>query len=120
MKVNKIDMEVVRVAHAYPEHSKDLITWEDLEPWQKDNEYILTHYRRASWSLTSSIRSILAIHNETANIWSHGLGTIAWLLGLFGLYVSIVPRYGHATPADALAIGIMFASVAVCFVLSTS
>lgn len=53
------------------------------------------------------------------NIWSHGLGALAWL-GLFvQLSLTLVPKYEQATIADALAVGTLFMSVVVCFTLSS-
>lgn len=42
-----------------------LIDWDQLHPWQRDNEYIRTHYRKASYSINASLWTTLKIHNET-------------------------------------------------------
>ena len=74
----------------------ELIAWDELESWQQDNEYILRHYRRASYSVKTSVQSVSGLHNETGeayphvrhcvwankaivNIWTHGLGSLLWV-----------------------------------------
>lgn len=106
--------------YARSSNLSSLINWHELEPWQRDNEYILTQYRRPSYSLASSLWSVLTLHNETVNAWSHGLGALAWLVSLLVFYAAVISMHELATAADAIAVGIMFASVVVCFVLSTS
>ncbi|EKM76775.1 hypothetical protein AGABI1DRAFT_115647 [Agaricus bisporus var. burnettii JB137-S8] len=49
-----------------------LITWNELEEWQKDNEYIVGGYRRVRHNWMACIESVYAyLHNETINIHSH-------------------------------------------------
>ena len=102
-----------------PRKKHDLISWNQLHSWQQDNEYILTHYRQASQSFTSSLSSVFAIHNETINIWSHGVGAAIWAALLVQLYVSDKEHYMQATALDVGAVGIMLASVVACFTLSS-
>ncbi|KAL5942664.1 hypothetical protein ACKVV1_001506 [Pyricularia oryzae] len=97
---------------------KGLLSWAEIAPWQRDNEFILTGYRRASFSFITSARSILEIHNETANIWSHLLGA--------ALFVALCLRFFanaeftlHTRVQDAVAVGVYFMAVIVCFFLST-
>ncbi|KAI8616624.1 hemolysin-III related-domain-containing protein [Chytriomyces sp. MP71] len=44
--------------------------------WMQANRFILTGYRPITPSMRTCILSILHIHNEFANIWSHGLGAL--------------------------------------------
>ena len=53
--------------------SVTLQTFELIDDWMKDNQYILTHYRPMSNSFSKSFASLFAIHNETVNIWTHFL-----------------------------------------------
>ena len=70
-----------------PQTSRNgLLTWDQLPHWQQDNQYILTSYRPASYSVPRSLKSIFAIHNETVNINSHLFGALIFLvLLLLGL-----------------------------------
>ena len=47
----------------------ELVGYESLPEWLKDNEYILGYYR-CEWPMRETILSIFSIHNETLNVWS--------------------------------------------------
>ncbi|CAK7270350.1 hypothetical protein SEPCBS119000_004043 [Sporothrix epigloea] len=73
-----------RVAYA-------LLRWDDLPDWRRDNAYILTGYRPTSHSYMASLGSVLGIHNESVNIWTHLAGAVvAAVLGL-ALFVDELP-----------------------------
>ncbi|KAI6611016.1 hypothetical protein MCOR07_010552 [Pyricularia oryzae] len=97
---------------------KGLLSWAEIAPWQRDNEFILTGYRRASFSFITSARSILQIHNETANIWSHLLGA-ALFVALCLQFFANAEFTLHTRVQDAVAVGVYFMAVIVCFFLST-
>jgi len=46
----------------------------NLPEWMKDNEYILSRYRPELKSFSKCVASVLSIHTETINIWTHLLG----------------------------------------------
>ncbi|THF94015.1 hypothetical protein TEA_020424 [Camellia sinensis var. sinensis] len=58
----------------------DLVTFEELPEYMKDNEYILNYYR-SDWPLKEALFSIFRWHNETLNVWTHLIG-FALFLGL--------------------------------------
>ncbi|KAI0383100.1 HlyIII-domain-containing protein [Hypomontagnella monticulosa] len=95
-----------------------LLTWKDILPWQRDNEFILTGYRQASYSYFNSMRSIFAIHNETANIWSHLLGA-AFFMSVLYQYLELGMNSKEIRTQDVVALSVYNLSVTVCFVLST-
>lgn len=89
-----------RVAYA-------LLSWDDLPAWRRDNVYVQTGYRPTSHSYIASFASVLAIHNESVNIWTHlGGAIVAALLGLT-LYIesSAIAAYwaslNHTLPTVA-------------------
>lgn len=47
----------------------DLVTFEDLPDYMKDNEYIRNYYR-ANWPLKQALFSVFRWHNETLNVWT--------------------------------------------------
>ena len=57
---------------------KTLLVYSQLPEWLKDNSYIVTAYRPASHSITSSLRSAFTLHNETMNIQTHLFGAVAF------------------------------------------
>lgn len=96
-----------------------LITWKDLLPWQRDNEFILTSYRKASFSYIRSVRSVFGIHNETANIWSHLLGSVLFACSLYHFYARSWPQIASSSNSDMTAVSIYYLGVVNCFILSS-
>ena len=47
----------------------ELVDYQSLPSYLKDNEFILNYYR-AEWPLKQTVLSIFSIHNETLNIWT--------------------------------------------------
>ncbi|ODV80938.1 HlyIII-domain-containing protein [Suhomyces tanzawaensis NRRL Y-17324] len=45
--------------------------YHELDDWQKDNHYIKSGYVRETSSLRKCLESLLYLHNETVNIYSH-------------------------------------------------
>ncbi|KAK8861715.1 hypothetical protein IAR55_002538 [Kwoniella newhampshirensis] len=63
-------------------HSRTMSYEESLKvmPWQTDNEYIRTGYRRAIPSIKGCLWSSIGyLHNETVNIHTHSFGAITFL-----------------------------------------
>ena len=52
-----------------------LCTYKDAPAWSVHNKYIHTGYR-TNFGWRDAFRSVLMIHNETANIWTHLLGLV--------------------------------------------
>lgn len=57
-----------------------LYRFEELPAFLRDNEFIRSGYR-VFYSYADNWASMLMIHNETGNIWTHFLGFL-WCLGL--------------------------------------
>ncbi|KAK3007417.1 hypothetical protein RJ639_015190 [Escallonia herrerae] len=68
----------------------NLVSFEELPEYMKDNEYILNYYR-ANWPLRQALFSIFRWHNETLNVWTHLLGFVLFL-GLTIVNLMDVPR----------------------------
>ncbi|KAH7264851.1 hemolysin-III related-domain-containing protein [Fusarium redolens] len=86
-----------------------------------ESQFIQTGYRASSNSIKKSVRSILSIHNETVNIWSHILGCILFLvIPVYVFTTEIPPRYKVATREDIAVRTIYFIGVTICFFLSAT
>ncbi|KAF3048800.1 hypothetical protein E8E11_001705 [Didymella keratinophila] len=69
--------------------------WHEIAPWQQDNAYITSGYRPQSNSYAKSWKSLLYIHNETVNIYTHLLGALAFSFTSYFLYGELKPRLPH-------------------------
>uniref|UniRef100_A0A0D3HUY5 Uncharacterized protein n=1 Tax=Oryza barthii TaxID=65489 RepID=A0A0D3HUY5_9ORYZ len=56
----------------------ELVGYEELPEWLKDNEFIHGYYR-CEWPIRETILSIFSIHNETLNVWTHLIGFLLFL-----------------------------------------
>ncbi|KAJ0025101.1 hypothetical protein Pint_08633 [Pistacia integerrima] len=55
-----------------------LVEYNYLPGYLRDNEYILGYYR-AEWPLKQILFSLFSIHNETLNVWTHLIGFFLFL-----------------------------------------
>lgn len=97
-----------------------LILWDDVPHWMQDNHHIRSNYRQASYSYARSFASALHLHNETVNIWSHGMPAILSMPTALYLYSTLKPRYDKASAGDIVTMGIFFASAALALGLSAT
>ena len=94
-----------------------LINFSDLQSWQQDNHFILTHYRRASYSYFGSFQSLFYLHNESVNVHSHLLGCFLFLF--IGLSVGVLESY-RLTAADYAVFACFFGGAIVCLGISAN
>ncbi|KAF9078853.1 hemolysin-III related-domain-containing protein [Rhodocollybia butyracea] len=74
LKVVETPLEVARTA------SGGLLTWSELPVWMKDNEYIISGYRKEQRCWKGCFESVyLYLHNESVNIHSHLWGGVLFL-----------------------------------------
>lgn len=94
---------------------------DEIPKWLRDNDYLLTGHPMPTYSYRKSYRLWRCLHMETMNIWTHFLGSAAFVATGIGLYsyardsARVQPAYG-----DLLAFGTSIASAAVCFGLSST
>ncbi|KAF2644189.1 IZH family channel protein-like protein [Massarina eburnea CBS 473.64] len=110
----RIDNAVERALTRAKEHG--LVRFEDLPaPWQM-NPYVLNGYRfcEGHWAC---IRSIVGIHNESTNIWSHLIGVIIVLGVAFYLYPTHI-NFHVSTTADVCMAALYFFAACKCLLCS--
>ncbi|MCJ1396880.1 hypothetical protein MMC11_000070 [Xylographa trunciseda] len=109
-----------------PPSDLQLLNFEDLPHWQQDNHYILTHYRRASYSFARSWKSLFYLHNEFVNIHTHLFGTAIFiLLFLYDRPPTAQPTVkGEDTlpfsEADSAALSFFYVGAVLCLLMSAS
>ena len=110
--------------------SRGLQRYDDLPHWRQDNHYILGFYRSISNSYAISLASVLRLHNESVNIWTHLFGAAGFALiwlgfasshsPLFSTLPSIVRMPPSFTSADAMAFGCFFGGAVICLGISAT
>ncbi|KAM3421498.1 hypothetical protein BST61_g1890 [Cercospora zeina] len=108
------------VLHKAEQKLSRTLAWAQIEPWQQDNHYITSHYRPASNSYKKSFHSILSLHNETINIWTHLLGSLFAIISSSFLYLTLKPRFQQATEQDVLVFACFFLGATVCLGMSAT
>lgn len=68
--------------------SRNLLTFQTIPTYLKDNEFIVTGYR-PHMPFTESFKSLFRLHNETGNIWTHLLGFLLFVM--FTVYITMKP-----------------------------
>ncbi|KAG7094935.1 hypothetical protein E1B28_005737 [Marasmius oreades] len=99
-------------------HVPKILTFNELADWQRDNEYIVSGYRRLQYHWKGCFRSVYAyLHNETVNIHSHLWGAVLFF------YLLVAERPIHLTTKlagtlDSAVLSVFFASAVVCLAAS--
>ncbi|KAK7462854.1 hypothetical protein VKT23_007430 [Stygiomarasmius scandens] len=94
------------------------IHWLELPEWQKDNEYIVSGYRRVQNNWRGCFRSVYAyLHNETVNIHSHLWGGVLFLYLLATVNSTSLISY-PTTWADSVMFSIFLLSAVFCLLAS--
>jgi adiponectin receptor len=65
------------------------LSFSTLPHYLRDNEHVVRGYR-ANLSLRDALRSVVQLHNESINIWSHGLA----FLGFVALTLKFLSNHG--------------------------
>ncbi|ESK94704.1 hemolysin-iii channel protein izh2 [Moniliophthora roreri MCA 2997] len=101
-------------ASMVPRNKSTTVSWQHLEEWQKDNQYILTGYRRVQYHWKGCFESIYGyLHNETVNIHSHLWGGVLYLCMFFIVRPSQLTPH-QATWLDTTLFATFFFSAAFC------
>ena len=100
------------------EHWHSLLQWEEVPHWQRDNTCIHGSYRKETGSYHESIASLLYIHNEIVNIYTHLIPALITPPGAVALYKVLHPRYARATETDVIVFSCFFVGVTLCLGMS--
>lgn len=96
-----------------------LYTWNEIPDWQKDNEHIIRGYVRETNSFQECLQSLLYLHNESVNIYTHFLPALFFLTTfIFDRFA--VQKFDTTTWIDYVAIDVFFVGAFACLVLSST
>ncbi|KAL6910519.1 mPR-like GPCR protein [Trichoderma evansii] len=85
------------------------VTWHELSEWRRDNKYILSGYRPTTAAYTDILTSLMFLHNETCNVYTHLIGAL--LLPLIAISVMQMlsePQFLDVSGTDYVVFGIFF------------
>jgi len=87
----------------------------EVPSWYAHNSFILTGYRPVTKSIPLCLRSLLQLHNETVNIYTHLIPGIFVLLASYSFDRYFTARFPQATWTDQLVFRIFLTASVVCF-----
>jgi adiponectin receptor len=97
-----------------------LLTYQELPPWYQDNPSIRTGYRPVFYSTWKCLQSLLYLHNESLNIYTHLIPALTvWTLPSY-LIAKLDTHYPHATKADHFILLHNVLAATITFALSAS
>ena len=95
--------------------SKGLQCTLNRKHWQpQDSIFILSGYRRVQFSYAGCFKSLLYIHNETANIFSHLIGSLAFIAFIFSTHTYTMNYTESTRWSDHVVIAIFIVSAVLC------
>jgi len=99
-----------------------IVLWDNLPHWQRDNQFIVRGYRKASASYMQCIASLSYIHNETVNIYTHLLASLAFVLLAPAFYNTVISshNYRQASKEDIYVFACFFAGAIFCLGMSAT
>ncbi|KAI7884192.1 HlyIII-domain-containing protein [Lichtheimia hyalospora FSU 10163] len=113
-KINKAG-EHVKVAMA--KGARQLLHYEELPVQWRNNKYIHTGYRFLS-TPAQCCRSLLYLHNETGNIYTHLIGFVVFFcIGIYELFYSTLLTEAHVI--DRVIFAVFFVAACKCLMCST-
>lgn len=88
-----------------------------LPQWLQDNDYLMTGHRPPLESYKACFYSLFRLHTETANIWTHLIGTL--IFACLAVYVLLLDSTYPLNWEDKLVFGTFFLCAIVCLGLSS-
>ncbi|KAK9474635.1 hemolysin-III related-domain-containing protein [Dipodascopsis tothii] len=96
------------------------VLWDELPSWRQDNHYIVSGYRPLTGSFKGCLHSLLYMHNESVNIYSHLVGSVVFLVALVGMLNLLLPRYATTSGADFAVFVVFFLGAVACLGMSST
>lgn len=97
-----------------------LLSRDEMPSWFDHNPYIWTGYRPITPSVFHCLSSLLYLHNETANIYSHLIPALVALLGNGLLFVYFSTTFPESSWSDQFVFHIYLTTSVICFGISSA
>ena len=98
---------------------RPLLDWSALPTWYQDNPFITSGYRPVCFSSWACFKSMITLHNETVNIWSHLIPATIFTVGQVALQLLIHYRFPEASVLDRSVFAINVGCGITCMLLSS-
>lgn len=103
-----------------PADSMRLLAFDEVPEWYADNPFITAGYRPVALAAAPCLRSMLHIHNQTANIFTHLIpGAVALVLNV-ALHDLFTRWYPDASFADRAVFHVYLTTCTLCFGVSAA
>ncbi|CAD5231035.1 unnamed protein product [Bursaphelenchus okinawaensis] len=93
----------------------NLVSYDELPDWLKDNEYLLHNHRPPLNDIAQCIKSVGCFHTETMNIWSHFVGALMFVAAMIVFLSAPITQ----SLENKLIFLIFFAGIITCLLFST-
>lgn len=94
---------------------------DDIPAWLRDNDFIIHGHPMPTYSYRRSFRLWRCLHMETVNIWTHFLGSAAFVVTGVMLYqYTSAARSPRLSRGDNIAFGTSLTATVLCFALSAT
>jgi len=111
-----MDLELLETNSEYLNYNNEYLNYDEIPEWYKDNQYILTQYRDVDKGYLYYLKSILKIHNETMNIWTHLIGAMMFIgIGIYSNFHFDLKHYW----SQYLCINVYLLSIFITFLFSS-
>lgn len=97
-----------------------LLNREEVPSWYAQNPYIRTGYRPVTPSISRCLSSLVYLHNETVNVFSHLVPATIAFLGNGLLYGYFSTSFPDVTWTDRLVFHIYLTTSVLCFGISSA
>ena len=95
-----------------------LLSYDEIPEWYQENPYIRRGYRPVSCSTLTCLWSWTYLHNESMNIYSHLVPSVAVIVGGPVMYCLFNQQYPLAPSVDHIILVFFLLSLIACFGLS--
>lgn len=103
-----------------PKTKPQLVTWDEVSEWQRDNKFIIAAYRPESPDYLEIFKSLTFLHNETCNVYTHLIGALLLpFIATAFMWTFSDPRFVNVSAADYVVFGLFFWMAECCLVFST-
>ena len=97
-----------------------LLSYNEIPPWYSDNPFIVTGYRPITNSTSACLTSLLYLHNESINIYTHLIPALVFFILEISLWKYLETWYPGISTSDQLLFAFFLLTATTCLGLSAA